>query len=87
MPDEFVLESLDAEGSWIDAGRFRSGDFDRLEDGTYVCSTGAGTPLWLRCVRQDGSVIYVVDGEGNPYTYRLHPFPSDRYRPAQQAGS
>ena len=85
MPEEFVLECLDSEGNWIDLRLCHAQDFGRLEDGTYVHSTG-GSPLFLRCLRQDGRVIYVVDGGGDPYTYRLYPFPSERYGPAQPAG-
>ena len=55
------------------------GIFDRLERGAYVCAGHGGSPIWLRCLRQEGSVIYVLDGGGDPYTYRLHPFPSERY--------
>jgi hypothetical protein len=83
MPSEFVLEVLTAEGEWIDHGLFRASDFAREEDGTYVCSGGGGSPLFLRCLRQDGSVIYVTDGGGEPFTYRLCQFPSDRYQPSR----
>jgi hypothetical protein len=80
MPDHFVLECLTSDGSWIDWGLYESSAFDRLSDGTYLCTTG-GSPMYLRCLRQDGSVLYVLDGAGDPYTYRLVPFPSERYRP------
>ncbi len=78
MPEEFVLECLTPEGDWIDWGLYRAGDFERGEDALYVVH-GFGSPLWLRCLRQDGSVIYVVDGGGDPFTYRLVPFPSETY--------
>lgn len=35
--------------------------------------------MFIRCLRQDGSVVYVVDGGGDPYTYRLVPFPGGGY--------
>lgn len=79
MPEEFVLESLTPDGGWIDWGLYRAGDFERGEDGLYVAQ-GFGSPLWLRCLRQDGSVIHVVDGAGAPFTYRLVPFPSEKYQ-------
>ena len=60
------------------ASRVTSNGF---EDGVYVCAGHGGSPIWLRCLRQEGSVIYVLDGGGDPYTYRLHPFPSERYKP------
>jgi len=75
MPDEFVLECLTAEGDWIDWGLYRAEDFERQEDGAYLFA-GEGSPLWLRCLRQDGSVI---DGGGDPFTYRLVPFPGGSY--------
>ena len=61
-----MLECLDSEGNWIDLRLCHAQDFGRLADGTYVHSTG-GSPLFLRCLRQDGRVIYVVDGGGDPY--------------------
>lgn len=45
--------------------------FSRVPDGTYVCSGWGGSPLFLRCLRQDDSVVYVMDGQGQPFTYRL----------------
>jgi len=78
MPEEFVLECLTAEGGWIDWGLYRAEEFERQEDGAYLFA-GEGSPLWLRCLRQDGSVIYVIDGGGDPFTYRLVPFPSEKY--------
>lgn len=80
MPAEFVHECLTPEGGWIDWGLYRAEDFVRGEDGHYVAQV---RKLWAaRCgsgVRQDGSVIYVIDGAGDPYTYRLIPFPSEQY--------
>ena len=82
MPTAFVLETLTRSGEWIDHGLYRADQFTVNEDGSYLCSGDGGSPLFLRCVRQDGDVIYVVDGGGEPYTYRLVPFPSDRYQPS-----
>lgn len=81
MPEEFVLECLTADGEWIDWGIYRAIDFEREEDGAYL-NTIDGSPLWLRCLRQDGRVIYCIDGGGDPYTYRLHSVPSERFEPA-----
>ncbi len=78
MPDEFVLECLTADGSWIDWGLYRAEDFEHQEDRAYL-SAIEGSPMWLRCSRQDGSVVYVVDGGGDPFSYRLAPFPSEKY--------
>jgi len=78
MPEEFVLECLTPDGGWVDWGLYRAEDFERQEDGAYLNAMD-GSPLWLRCLRQDGAVIYVVDGGGEPFTYRPVPFPSERY--------
>lgn len=83
MPDAFVLEALTAEGEWIDQGLYGPDQFGREHDGTYVCAGHGGSPLYLRCLRQDGMVIYVLDGGGDPFTYRLYPFPSARYEPPE----
>lgn len=71
MPEQFVLECLTGTGSWSESGRFPAELFAREDDGSYVCSGHGGSPVLLRCLRQDGDVIYVVDGAGDPYTYRL----------------
>src|SRR4051794_18378364 len=78
MPEHVILETQSSTGEWVDHGRFARKAFERLADGTYVCS-GHGGPLFLRCLRQDGSVIYVVDGGGQPFAYKLVPFPSGKY--------
>lgn len=80
MPDDFILEVPDeSDAGWVDHGRYQARLFDRLEDGTYVCAGHGGSPLFLRCVRQDGEVIEVLDGAGERFSYRLVAFPSDRY--------
>jgi hypothetical protein len=81
MPPCFVLEFRDGEGDWLDHALLRASDFDRLDDGAYLC-TGNGSRVWLRCLEQRGDeidVIDVIDGGGDRLTYRLSPFPSDRY--------
>lgn len=79
MPDSFVLECLTSNGLWIDWGLYASSMFDHSPDGTYVCSGWGGSPLFLRCLRQDGSVIYVLNGAGQPFTYRPVAFPGGAY--------
>ncbi len=78
MPEVFVLECLTSAGEWIDWGRYAARAFTREEDGTYIAQ-GAGSRLLLRCLRQDGCLIYVVDGAGDPHTYRLVAFPGGGY--------
>ena len=82
MPGRFVLEVMTGTGDWIDWGLYNAADFARDEDGAYFCQ-GDGSPLWLRCRRQDGSVLYVAGGGGEPQVYRMVPFPSDRYRESE----
>jgi hypothetical protein len=79
MPDNFVLECLTDTGGWIDWAKCRAIDFARCDDGAYVCTGHAGSPIWIRCLRQDGTVLYCIDGGGLPYTYRLVPFPGGGY--------
>ena len=80
LPAEFVLEVPAADGGWIDHGLYRADLFGRDDDGTYVCAGYGGSPLFLRCVRQEGDLIDVLDGTGARFTYRLVPFPSERYQ-------
>lgn len=82
MVESFVLETQAEDGSWIDERLCRAEDFSRLEDGAYVLQTGGGSPLFLRCVRQDGDIIEHVDGTGAHFIYRMVPYPSHRYWPS-----
>jgi|tagenome__1003787_1003787.scaffolds.fasta_scaffold20931641_1 hypothetical protein len=82
MPPRFVLEVLTATGEWIDWGLYEADSFMVGHDGSYL-SEGEGSPTHLRWLRQDGDVIYVVDGGGDPYVYRLVAFPSDCYQPSE----
>lgn len=73
MPGHFALETLSPQGEWVLHGIFAADMFDRGDDGSYVCTGHGGSPLYLRCLRQNGSVVYVLDGGGDPFTYRLVP--------------
>jgi len=77
MPDAFELETPTEEGDWVVWGRYEASMFGRLEDGTYVCAGHGGSPLFLRCLRQDGAALEVVDGGGEHYRYRLRPVALD----------
>jgi len=72
MPDGFILETLEDSESWLEWGRYRREHFDRLPDGSYVCSGHGGSPTWIRCVRREDEWLHVIDGGGRPFTYRLH---------------
>lgn len=78
MPEQFVLECLTDTGAWIDWGLYSAAAFQRDDDDGYFFG-GDGSPLLLGCLRQEGCVIYGVDGAGDPYTYRLVPFPGGGY--------
>jgi hypothetical protein len=80
MPDQFVLEVRSAEGAWLDHGLFSREDFARLEDGSYVCAGHGGAPVFLRALSQRGARVDAVDGAGAATSYRLEPFPSQKYR-------
>jgi hypothetical protein len=73
MPSRFVLECLDQGGAWVPHGLYETRQFSRDEDGVYVCAGHGGSPLFLRCLKQDGQVIHVVDGSGQPFAYRMVP--------------
>jgi hypothetical protein len=75
MPEAFELETPTESGEWIVWGGYEAWMFDRLDDGTYVCAGHGGSPLFLRCLRQRGAVIDVIDGTGTSFTYRLTPVP------------
>lgn len=53
-------------------GPFETASFVRGPDGAYVAST-AGRPVFLRCVRREGTTYVCVDrdGEGDELRYRL----------------
>lgn len=71
MPDSFVLETLDGGGDWLEWGRYRREQFDRLPDGSYVCGGHGGSPMWIRCVRREHDRLHVIDGGGRPFIYSL----------------
>jgi hypothetical protein len=75
LPTRFALSSLGDDGAWTAWGEFRAADFSRLDDGSYLCSGYGGSPVYLRCTRQEGSVIECIDGGGELHTYRLEPCP------------
>jgi hypothetical protein len=74
LPDAFVLEVPAAAGGWVDYGLFHAADFDRMDDGAYVCAGHGGSPLFLRCVAQSDDLIECVDGGGDRWVGRLVPY-------------
>jgi hypothetical protein len=57
-------------------GRLSRRLFERLPDGSYVCSRH-GSTVWIRCVDHNGDHLEHVDGDGRGqvHRYRLVPIP------------
>jgi hypothetical protein len=76
LPDYFALEIRDEQGNWLTWNVYESPNFERLEDGTYVCGSIEGSsPTWLRCVaHHDGWFEHIdQDGRGDVFAYRIVP--------------
>lgn len=71
MPERFVLEVEQNNGTLVDHGVYRADDFTRTYDGSYVNAGHGGSPIWLRCIRQRGAWIVCLDGSGARIRYRL----------------
>lgn len=81
LPERFILEVPDGEGAWIDEGLWRADQFVPLDGtpGAVYAQQPSGRPQILRCIRQYGDLIDVLDGSGEQYTYRIVPFPAGGY--------
>ena len=79
LPERFILEVQDGKFGWMDHGLLEADKFALQEDGTLACTGRGGSPLFPRCIHQQGNVIDVLDGGGDQYTYRLVPFPGGGY--------
>jgi hypothetical protein len=75
MPAHFVLEGKSASGEWLDWGVFASEWFQLQPDGAYLCAGHGGSRVWLRCVREEGDELVVVDGGGELHRWRLRATP------------
>lgn len=74
MPERFLLQFMTEDGSWMDEAICLRRRFERLEDGSYICSEFS-SGLWIRCIADhDGSFDH-VDGGGKLHRYRLLPLP------------
>ena len=74
MPEHFLLEFQAEDGTWIEEAHCLSREVERLEDGSYICSSG-GSATWIRCVDHRGDHFVHVDGGGERHRYRLVPLP------------
>src|SRR4051794_41882799 len=70
FPARFALEVQLDNGVWITEVTATPNDFDRLADGSYICSSGA-SGLWVRCIEDRGEHFIHVDGSGERFRYRL----------------
>jgi len=75
LPPYFAIDVPDDSGGWETHGTYPRHLFDRLEDGTYVCSGHGGSPLFLRVIHQDGDLLTVLDGMGDEYLYKIVALP------------
>lgn len=74
MPEHFLLEVRADDGTWIEEARCRRTEFERLDDGAFICSSG-GSATWIRCLEHLDNGFVHVDGGGNRFVYRLVPLP------------
>ncbi len=74
MPERFVLEFQPEEGTWMEEAQCIAREFERLEDGSYICSPGSSA-TWIRCVEHHDAHFVHVDGGGDRHRYRLVPLP------------
>src|SRR5512139_2791662 len=74
MPDRFELQVQAEHGDWIGEAICLRRRFERLEDGSYICSEFS-SGLWIRCIAHHDGYFEHVDGggEGVVHRYRLVP--------------
>ena len=77
MPPRFDLEVECADGVWRAEARCSAGDFERLADGSYLCSSGA-SGFWLRCVSERADHFCHLAGDGTLHRYRVVELPTFR---------
>jgi hypothetical protein len=70
MPDRFELQVQLDDGEWLTEAVAAAADFYRLQDGSYICSSGA-SGLWIRCIECHEDYFIHVDGGGDRFRYRL----------------
>jgi hypothetical protein len=74
MPEPFALEFQAEDGEWMNEAICRADHFDRLDDGSYICSEFS-SGLWIRCIAHHDGWFEHVDGGGDVFRYRLVPLP------------
>jgi hypothetical protein len=74
MPERFLLQFRLKDGSWMDEAVCLRRRFERLDNGSYICSEFS-SGLWFRCIADHGDHFEHVDGGGKVHRYRLLPLP------------
>ena len=74
MPERFLLQFQLEDGSWMDEAVCLRRRFERLDNGSYICSEFS-SGLWIRCIADHGDHFEHVDGGGKVHRYRLVPRP------------
>ena len=74
MPERFLLQFRLDDGSWMDEAVCLRRRFERLDNGSYLCSEFS-SGLWIRCIDDHGDHFEHVDGGGKVHRYRLLPLP------------
>ena len=74
MPRRLALESQTDDGDWMLEAICLAEHFERLADGSYICSEFS-SGLWIRCIAHHDGWFEHVDGGGGIYRYRLIPLP------------
>lgn len=66
MPERFLLQVLSEDGDWVDEAICLARRFERLADGSYICSEFS-SGLWIRCIeRHQDRIVHVDCGRGAP---------------------
>ena len=74
LPERFALEFRTDSGEWVTEAICLADRFERLADGSYICSEYS-SGLWLRCVAHHDGWFEHMDGGGDLFRYRLVPLP------------
>ena len=72
MPERFELQFLHGDGTWWSEATCLARRFERLTDGSYVCSEFS-SGLSIRCVERHDDYFVHLDGAGSRHSYRLAP--------------
>ena len=75
MPERFLLQFMTEDGSWMDEAIGLRRRFERLEDGSYICSEFS-SGLWIRFAsgeKQPPKLVGVTPGPGTLGTHGNDP--------------